>query len=96
VFRHIVLFRVRDDTPDGQVEEALSALRALGDSIDAPSWTVELSMDARKGRIIVEDATFTDDASFERFRAHPTHVATTETMARISDWWVGDYHVRDN
>jgi len=96
VFRHIVLFRVHDQASDGDVEEALSALRALGDRIDATSWTVELSMDARKGRIIVEDATFTDAASFARFRAHPSHVATAEKMARISDWWVGDYHVRDN
>ena len=96
MFRHIVLFRVHDDAPDAELEEALSALRALGDEIAKVSWNVELSIDARKGRVIVEDATFADAAAFDRFRAHPAHVTIADQMSRISDWWVGDYHARDN
>lgn len=96
MFRHIVLFRVHNDASDREVEAALSAFRALGDEIDTASWTVELSLDTRKGRVIVEDATFTDAASFQRFRTHPAHAAIAEEMAQIADWWVGDYHLRDN
>lgn len=94
-YRHVVLFRIHDETPNRAVEDAVSALRALCDEIDADAWVVELSLDSRKGRIIVEDATFADESAFQAFRAHPTHVAIAAQMARISDWWVGDYHVRD-
>jgi hypothetical protein len=96
VFRHIVLFRVHDDIPDTEVERAVAGLRALGSEIEASAWSVEISLDTRKGRVIVEDAAFADDAAFERFRVHPPHVAAAQMMAQIADWWVGDYHVRDN
>lgn len=96
MFRHIVLFRVHDDASDAELEQAVSALRRLGDDIEAVSWTVEVSLDSRKGRMIVEDTTFADVAAFDRFRAHPAHIAIADHMARISDWWVGDYHTRDN
>jgi hypothetical protein len=95
-YRHVVLFRIHDETSDGDVEDAVSALRALGDEIEATAWIVEMSLDSRKGRIIVEDGTFTDDLAFQRFRTHPAHVAIADRMARISDWSVGDYHVHDN
>ena len=95
-YRHVVLFRVHDETPDSDLEVAISSLRALGEEIDVNAWTIELSLDSRKGRVIVEDATFADAAAFQRFRAHPAHIAIADHMARISDWWVGDYHARDN
>lgn len=96
MFRHIVLFRVHDDIPDTEVERAVAGLRALRSEIEASAWSVEISLDARKGRVIVEDATFADAGTFERFRVHPAHVAAAQTMAQIADWWVGDYHARDN
>lgn len=96
MFRHIVLFRVHDDVSDAELEWAVSALRALGDEVEAVSWNVDVSLDPRKGRVIVEDTTFADASAFGRFRAHPAHIAIADHMARISDWWVGDYHVRDN
>ncbi|MCC4266757.1 Dabb family protein [Microbacterium schleiferi] len=96
MFRHIVLFRVHDDASDAELEQAVSALRGLGDEAEAVSWNVEVSLDSRKGRVIVEDTTFADAAAFDRFRAHPAHIAIADQMARISDWWVGEYHTRDN
>lgn len=95
-YRHVVLFRIHDETSDGEVEDAVSALRALGDEMDVTAWAVELSLDSRKGRIIVEDATFADDAAFQGSRTHPAHIAIADRMARVSDWWVGDYHADDN
>ncbi|WP_341580065.1 Dabb family protein [Microbacterium schleiferi] len=96
MFRHIVLFRVHDAVSDAELKQVVSALRALGDEIEAAAWNVEVSLDSRKGRVIVEDAAFADAEAFRRFRAHPAHVAIADQMARISDWWVGDYHARDN
>lgn len=96
MFRHLVLFRVHDETSEAEVEDALRALRQLGHEIDAESWRVERSLDTRKGRVIIEEATFSDDNSFRRFRSHPAHIAAAHDMARIADWWVGDYHANDN
>lgn len=96
MFRHIVLFRVHDQTPDTDVQRALESLRALGSQVEAQSWRVERALDTRKGRVLIEDATFRDAAEFERFRTHPAHKQVAEAMAQISDWWVGDYDAPDN
>ncbi|TQK18626.1 stress responsive alpha/beta barrel protein [Microbacterium sp. SLBN-154] len=93
-YRHIVLFRVHDDVDDNRVTEAIERLRSLGVLPGIQSWRVELSLDTRKGRVIVEDASFVDRAAFEAFREHPEHTKTAETMADTSDWWIGDYETR--
>ncbi len=90
-FRHIVLFRIHDEVSDQGVTEAIDALRSLGVLPGIQSWAVELSLDRRKGRVIVEDGVFSDQAAFEAFRAAPLHRSTAGKMAEISDWWVGDY-----
>ncbi|WP_295820594.1 Dabb family protein [uncultured Microbacterium sp.] len=91
LFRHIVLFRVHDDISHDRVEEAIERLRSLASLPGVVEWRVELSLDARKGRVIVEDATFVDQDSFERFRLDPRHVHGAEAMSHIADWWNGDY-----
>jgi hypothetical protein len=93
VFRHIVLFRVRDDVTDPELSEAIDRLRALGDAPTVGEWRIERSLDQRKGRVIVEDATFASREAFEVFRSSAAHVATAEHMAGIADWWVGDYEL---
>lgn len=90
-YRHIVLFRVHDSVPDATVAEAVAALRALGALPGVMSWRVEESLDVRKGRVLVEDATFGDEAAFLEFRATPEHTAVAAAMAEIADWWNGDY-----
>jgi hypothetical protein len=91
VFRHIVLFRVRDGVEDDRLASALGELRSLGALPGVASWQIERSLDTRKGRVIVEDATFIDRRSFEQFRDHPRHVAVALVMSEIADWWNGDY-----
>ncbi|AUG30640.1 MULTISPECIES: Dabb family protein [Microbacterium] len=91
MFRHIVLFRVHDDVSDQRVAAALDELRSLSVLTGVRHWRVELSLDARKGRVIVEDATFVDEPAFEAFRRDPRHVAVAEAMSAIADWWNGDY-----
>ncbi|GAA0492709.1 Dabb family protein [Microbacterium aurantiacum] len=90
-YRHIVLFRVHDDVDDARVTEAISRLRSLDVLPGILSWRVEQSLDARKGRVIIEDATFVDALAFDAFRADARHTEIASEMARISDWWVGDY-----
>lgn len=91
MFRHIVLFRVHDDVADERVTEAIDALRSLAVLPGVVHWRVEESLDRRKGRVIVEDATFIDDHTFAQFRIHPEHVRVAEQLSRIADWWNGDY-----
>lgn len=91
MFRHIVLFRVHDDVSDERVAAALEELRSLADLPGVALWRVELSLDVRKGRVIVEDAAFADAQEFERFRRDERHVVVAEAMSEIADSWNGDY-----
>jgi hypothetical protein len=91
VFRHVVLFRVRDDVADPDVSAAIAELRAVGEGPGILSWDIALSLDTRKGRVIVEDGTFVDRAAFDAWRATDAHRAVGERMSAISDWWVGDW-----
>ncbi|MDQ1124489.1 Dabb family protein [Microbacterium trichothecenolyticum] len=91
MFRHVVLFRVRDEVADPEISAALTALRALGGQPGVLSWDVALSLDTRKGRVIVEDGTFVDRAAFAQWRESDEHARVAGRMAGISDWWVADW-----
>lgn len=90
-YRHVVLFRLHDGVSVARVDEAVGLLRSLELLPGVTSLRVELSLDSRKGTVIVEEASFADASSFEVFRAHRRHVEVARVMAEISDWWVGDY-----
>lgn len=91
MYRHIVLFRVHDDVPDGRIEGVIDVLATFALFPGVVSWHVERSLDERKGRIIIEDAVFDGRVSFEAFTQDPGHRAVGEDMAKIADWWIGDY-----
>ena len=90
-FRHIVLFRVHDDVDIELLDRTVEELDQFARLPGVVSWTVRRSLDERKGRVIVEDATFENREAFESFRNDPDHIAAGQRMSRISDWWVGDY-----
>jgi len=90
-FRHVVLFSIHDDVIDDRVSEAMERLRSLADLPGVTAFAVARSLDERKGRILIEDATFSDVATFAAFRGSPDHLRVGTEMAAISDWWVGDY-----
>lgn len=89
--RHVVLFRMYDACTDAEVEEMLSLLRPLGDLPGILSWTVDLSLDGRKGRVIVEDALFESEEALDSFRRHPRHAVVAEKMSTRADWLIGNY-----
>jgi hypothetical protein len=90
-FRHVVLFRIHDDVSDERVSKAMERFRSLADLPGVTALAVARSLDERKGRILVEDVTFLDEASFGAFRTSPAHLLVGTEMASISDWWIGDY-----
>lgn len=90
-YRHIVLFRVRDDVPEERLRGVIDVLASFVFFPGVTTWSVERSLDERKGRIIVQDGTFESRAAFETYRLDGTHQRAGEMMATIADWWVGDY-----
>ncbi len=54
-------------------------------------WTIELSVDTRKGRVIVEDGTFADVNAFDIWKAGDSHRAVANRMTKIADWLSGDW-----
>jgi hypothetical protein len=92
-FRHIVLFRIRDGVAEDDIEGAQAGLRALGVFPEIIEWRVERSLDARKGVVLVEEATFVDEAGFLRWRERAAHQDAAAQLARIADWWIGDYAI---
>jgi hypothetical protein len=94
-YRHVVLFRLREGVTPEQAAAARRLLEDLGDAVhDHPgllAWRIEESLDARKGTVLVEEATFATEADFETFRASAPHRRATAEMARVADWFVGDY-----
>lgn len=98
-YRHVVLFRLRDGVSDAQRLAARHLLEDLGDEVHAHSgllsWRIEESLDARKGIVLVEEATFATGEDFEAFRASDAHRRAALEMAKVADWFVGDYHDPD-
>lgn len=90
-YRHLVLFRMNDQVTDATVDDVVAEMSTLSEIPGVLSWSFEKSLDARKGRVLVEDASFADERAFAAFREHPLHRARAERMREISDWWVGDY-----
>lgn len=91
-YRHIVLFKMYDKVSEDQLKEAVQLLEELGRSSEGiVEWKIEESLDVRKGRILVENALFVTQQSFERFRKSDHHAKARNFMQEIADWWVGDY-----
>lgn len=92
MYRHVVLFRLRDEVSEKQRDEYVRILKDLGqENSDIKEWSVEISMDTRKGTIIVENSLFVSEDAYQRFRKSDKHVKSGEFMSKIADWWNGDY-----
>jgi hypothetical protein len=89
--RHIVLFPIKSDVTDEQMTAAVDVLRALADVPGVVEWRVEVSNDARKGRVVVENGLLEAD-SLERFRTSEPHQHAGELMKELAEvWLIGDY-----
>jgi hypothetical protein len=91
-YKHIVLFKIKDEVSEADFNKALQLLQDLGtDNEEILMWKVVQSVDSRKGRIIIEDSEFVSEEAFQRFRADEKHAKAVELMREIADWLVGDY-----
>ena len=79
---HLVFFAVREDAPQGEVEDLLSSIRGLRD--DVPS-TIDLSVgedfSGRSGGYThAIFARFEDKAGLREYMEHPAHLAVVEKL----------------
>lgn len=91
ILNHTVMFKLHDDVTDEIRTEAVQKLTSLGSEPQVLSWIIKESIDTRKGQIIIEQATFENEESYQAFRTSPAHVEVGDFMKEIADWWVGDY-----
>lgn len=89
MYRHVVLFQIKEGVPREVIEAAMESLRAL--IAVARSGEVAVSEDSRKGTVIVEDVTFASRDAFLEFRSSEQHHEVAVTMRQISEWLCGDW-----
>jgi hypothetical protein len=92
-YRHIVMFKLYEEVNEETIEKAINLLKEMGkEAVGVLQWHVDLSLDTRKGKIIVQNCLFDSFQSFENFLTAPKHLQSKEMMRDISDWIVGDYY----
>ncbi|HSE29157.1 MAG TPA: Dabb family protein [Candidatus Saccharimonadales bacterium] len=89
--RHIVLFKVYENTSNEDRQKAIETLKKLGSEPGVLEWRIEESLDTRKGYVIAENSLFEDNNKFQQFRASQNHKVAVEVMSKIADWTVADY-----
>lgn len=83
----MILFRLREGADADHAVALLRSFQPPGTS----KWVIERSLDERKGVVIVEDATFDDQAALDAFRVSEEHRDAVEFMRENADWLVGDW-----
>jgi len=75
MLRHVVLFRLIEDAPEGAMQSLQDALSGLAQSIpDISSYTYGLDLGLRDGNFdLAVVADFVDEQAFERYVDHPDH-----------------------
>lgn len=90
--RHIVLFKIEDGVSEKQIDDAIKLLKELGkDNPSILEWTIEKSLDTRKGIIIIENSLFKSEEDLKDFKSSEKHIKAGEIMKEISNWIIGDY-----
>jgi hypothetical protein len=91
MYRHIVMFTLKPEVDAAVEADIRRRLERLGEEADAQEWTIARSLDERKGVVIIENALFRDEATYEAFRTASAHREIGAFMRDYADWVVGDY-----
>lgn len=90
-YRHIVVFQFYDAIDEESRMHAVERLRSLNDSPGVVEWRVEVSIDDRKGPVVVQNVLFDTQESYEKYRATPEHADIAAILSGLSNWLVADY-----
>ena len=77
MLRHVVLFRLKEDAPEGTAQSIRKALSHLAQSIpDISSYSYGQDLGLREGNFdLAVVADFVDEQAFKRYVDHPDHQA---------------------
>jgi hypothetical protein len=91
--RHIVLCKFRTSVSEEQRENAIDALRALGQSIpEVREWSVgKQALPSSTAYDLAIVSGFENVEALERYRNHPDHTRTKNLLTEIADLAVVDY-----
>jgi heme-degrading monooxygenase HmoA len=87
-YRHLTVFIARPGIAAQEIIDLLQSLNSLPGILE---FTVKESLDTRKGTVIALNSLFTDETTFQAYRAAPEHQKVAGRMREIADWWVADY-----
>jgi hypothetical protein len=98
--RHVVLFKIKDGTTSGQIDEVIAAFRALKGKIDAIQdfeYGTDVSVENKtQGFTHCFFVTFRDEKGRDAYLPHPAHKAFGELVRpRLDKVLVVDYWVRN-
>lgn len=88
---HAVMFNFHDEASPEQVANAIRMCRALKELPGVLAWTVQESLDNRKGRTALELGVFESGQAFLDFRTHPTHNEFSSYVRDYADWNIVDF-----
>jgi heme-degrading monooxygenase HmoA len=88
---HAVMFNFHEEASPEQVEKAIRMCRALRELPGILAWTVQESLDTRKGRTALELGVFESGQAFLDFRNHPVHNEFSSYVRDHADWNIVDF-----
>jgi hypothetical protein len=91
--RHIVLCKFRTSVSEEQRENAIDALRALGQSIpEVREWSVgKQALPSSTAYDLAIVSGFENVEALERYRNHPDHIRIKNLLTATADLVVVDY-----
>jgi len=86
MIRHVILFKFRTSVSEEQRQNAINALRALGQSIpEVREWSIgRQALPSSSAYDLAQVSGFDDAGSAERYRKHPDHVGVKEPSEEFS------------
>ena len=88
---HAVMFNFHEEASPEQVAKAIRMCRALRELPGVLAWTVQESLDNRKGRTALELGVFENGKAFLNFRNDPTHQEFANYVRDHADWNIVDF-----
>jgi hypothetical protein len=91
--RHVVLCRFRTSVSEEQRQNAIDALRALGQSIpEVREWSIgKQALPSSTAYDLAIVSGFENMKALETYRNHPNHVGIKKLLTEIADLVVVDY-----
>jgi heme-degrading monooxygenase HmoA len=93
---HVVMFNFHEEASPEQVTKAIRMCRALKELPGVLAWTVQESLDNRKGRTVLELGVFENGQAFLDFRNDPTHQEFANYVRDHADWNIVDFPVSES